>query len=86
MEDIPQPSQSPYSAGDRVQVYLSSGDPDHKYHGAVCEVVDVLRDDLGEETGRTTDAYSYLLRDVESAKELLITFHHHDLVPAEDVE
>ena len=83
MEDIPQPSRNSYSVGDWVQVYLSTDDPDSRFHGLVCEVNEVFIDDLNKETGRDTDAYSYTLRNVETDKELPISFRHHDLVPVE---
>lgn len=86
MEDIPQPSRDSYSVGDRVQIYVGSDDLDSRFHGVVCEVVEVLTDDLDGETGRATDAYSYTLRDVETAEELPISFRHHDLVPVEDAQ
>lgn len=81
MKDIPQPSRGPYSVGDQVQIYIDSDDTDSRFHDMVCEVTEVLRDDLDAETGRSTDAYSYILRDIESNEELSITFRHHDLVP-----
>ncbi len=84
MEDIPQPESDSYAVGDRVQIYIGSDDPDSRYHGVVCEVVNVLADDLGAETGRNTDAYSYILQDVETGEELPISFRHQDLVPVED--
>jgi len=83
MENIPQPSREPYSIGERVQIYLSCDDPDSQFHGAVCEVLKIITDDLDSETGRTTDAYSYTLRNVEIDEELPISFRHHDLVPPE---
>lgn len=83
MEDVPQPSRDVYSVGDRVQIYLSSDDLDSQFHGIVCEVIEVLIDDLDLETGRTKDAYSYTLRDIDTNQELPISFRHHDLVPAE---
>jgi len=84
MEDIPQPASDPYSVGDRVKIYVGSDDPDSRYHGVVCEIDSILRDDLGEETGRTIDAYSYTAQGVESGEVLPISFRHRDLVPVED--
>jgi len=84
MEDIPQPSRGSYSVGDRVQIYIGSDDPDSRYHGSVCEIIEVLIDDLDSETGRTRDAYSYVLQSVETDEELPISFRHHDLVPFGD--
>ncbi len=86
MEDIPQPASDPYAVGDRVQIYISFDDPDSRYHGVVCEINEVLTDDLSAETGRTTDAYSYTLQDVETGEELPISFRHRDLVPVEDAQ
>jgi len=86
MEDVPQPASELYSVGDWVRVYIDSNDVDAQYHGVVCEVVEVFTDDLGVETGRTTDAHSYSLRDVETNEELPITFRHRDLVPVEDAQ
>jgi hypothetical protein len=84
IEDIPQPASDSYSVGDRVQIYIGSDDPDTRYHGVVCEVVDVLTDDLDTETGRTIDAYSYNVQNVESGEELPVLFRHRDLIPVED--
>lgn len=81
MEDIPQPSKKAYSVGDLVQIYLGADDPDAQYHGMICEVAKVHTDDLGAETGRSTDAHSYTLRDLEADDELPVPFRHHDLVP-----
>jgi len=86
MEDIPQPASDSYSVGDRVQIYTGSDDPDARYHGVVCEIVDVLTDDLGMETGRITDGYSYILQDVETDEELPISFRHPDLVPVKGAQ
>jgi len=82
MEDIPQPQSDPYESGDRVQIYLSDVDVDATHHGTECIIVDRSYDDLGEETGRELDAYSYRLRPVDGAEPLPIEFRHFDLVPA----
>lgn len=38
-----------YPIGARVQVYIPHGDdPDHRYHGEIGEIVEILEDDLGE--------------------------------------
>jgi hypothetical protein len=84
VEDIPQPSSEPYSTGDRVEIYVGPDDEDARFHGTVCEVVEVHEDDLDAETGRATDAYSYSLMDVNSDEVLPISFRHHDLVPTDD--
>jgi hypothetical protein len=40
-------------------------------------------DNLDTQTGRTLDAYSYILQELETGEELRISFRHRDLVPAE---
>lgn len=57
MEDIPQPSDTPYEPGDRVRVYTAPDDPDSNHHNTVCEVVDVFNDDLDRDTGRDLDLF-----------------------------
>lgn len=84
MKDIPQPSNSPYSVGERVQVYVDSADHESRFHGDVCEIVSVREDNLDQETGRSTDQYRYSLRDTDTGDSLPPTFRHFDLVPAED--
>jgi hypothetical protein len=86
MEDIPQPASDPYTVGDRVKIYIGSDDPDSRYHGVVCEIVSVFTDDLGTETGRTVDAYSYTVQEAECGEELPISFRHRDLVPVEGIQ
>lgn len=86
MEDIPQPAPEPYIPGDEVQIYLDPADPDAHAHGTVCEVVDVLTDDLDNHTDRPTDAYSYRLKDLETGETLPLAFRHQDLVPAENTQ
>ncbi|RZV08758.1 hypothetical protein BDK88_2832 [Natrinema hispanicum] len=82
-DEIPQPAADPYSPGDRVRVYVGHGDPDTQYYGLVCEVLEVLSDDLHAETGRQLGAYSYRLQSTEQGKELQLTFRHWDLIPEE---
>ncbi len=84
MEDIPQPSDEAHSVGDQVQIYVGLGDQDSRFHGTVCEVLEVVTDDLDSETGRSTDTYSYTLRDVKTDEELPISFRHYDLVPVKN--
>lgn len=86
MEDIPQPASDQYSVDDRVKIYVGSDDPDSRYHGVVCEIISIRRDDLGEETGRTIDAYSYTFQEIESGEVLPISFRHRDLVLVEDLQ
>lgn len=81
MQDIPQPSTEPYCVGDQVRIYVSPDDRDTRHHGRVCEVLDIVVDDLGTESERPLDAYSYTLRDTESGEKLPILFRHRDLVP-----
>ena len=84
-DEIPQPAADPYSPGDRVRVYVGPGDSDTQYHGVVCEVLEVLRDDLASETGRALDSYSYQLRRVDADTVLPVSFRHFDLVPLDDL-
>ena len=86
MEDIPQPASDSYTVGDRVKIYIGTNDPDSRYHGTVCEIVGVITDDLGTETGRAIDEYSYTVQEVRSGEELPISFRHRDLVPVEDIQ
>ena len=86
MEDVPQPASEPYAVGERVQIYLGPDDPDASHHGTVCAVLDVLVDDLGTETERPMDAYSYTLRDVDTDERLPVPFRHRDLVPVTDTQ
>ena len=58
------------------------GDPDSHLHDTLCRVLERAQDDLGEETGRPTDAYSYGLERITGNEELDITFRHTDIVPA----
>ena len=81
MENIPQPSDSPYKIGQRVRIYLSKEDIDTQYHGLVCEVIADEPDDLSEVTGRDVDSHHYRLRRVDTEDELPLLFRHGDLVP-----
>jgi hypothetical protein len=83
MEEIPQPSTTPYRVGDCVRVYLHESDCDAKFHRCHCKVIAVSTDDLGAETGRELDSYRYDLRDVNTQKVLPWAFRHYDLVPAD---
>lgn len=76
--------QSPYSAGDKVRIYLDPVDPGTHTHGTVCEVVDVLAADLDIQTDRPTDAYSYMLRKLETGETLPLAFRRPALAPAEN--
>lgn len=84
MEDILQPAPDPYTPGDEVRIYLDPADPDAHAHGTVCEVVDVLADNLDIQTDCPTDAYSYRLKELETGETLPLAFRHQDLVPAEN--
>jgi len=86
MEDIPQPKSDSYTVGDQVKIYIKSDDPDSRYHGVVCEIQSVRTDDLGVETGRSLDVYSYTVQEIQSGDELPISFRHRDLVPVEDIQ
>ena len=52
-------SIKPSSFGNQVWIYLDLADPAAHTYGTVCEITDVLTDDLNTETGRLTDTYSY---------------------------
>ena len=81
MENIPQPSDSPYELGQRVRIYLSDEDIDSQYHGLVCEVMADKLDDLSDLTGRDIDSHRYRLRRVDTGEEPPLSFRHEDLVP-----
>jgi hypothetical protein len=53
---------------------------DAQDHGMTCEVAAVHTDDLGAETGCSTDAHSYTLRGIKTGNKLSIPFRHYDLV------
>jgi hypothetical protein len=80
MENIPQPSDSPYDVGQRVRIYLSDDDIDAQYHGLVCEIIGDEPDDLGDLTGRDVDSHHYRLRRIDTGDELSLSFRHEDLV------
>ena len=84
MEYIPQPARNPYEPGDKVSIYLDPKDTDYEYDGCVCEVIEVFKDELGTETKRELDSYSYRLRNTDSQEVLPITFRHSDLIPSSD--
>jgi hypothetical protein len=83
MTDIPQPAPGTYDVGDVVEIHIARDDPDARFDGTVCEVVDVFDDDLDVHTGRSMDATSYRLRDVDADEVLPVSFRHRDLVPVE---
>ncbi len=82
MEDIPQPASDPYDPGDSVRVHLGPDDPDSRFHGVRCEVVDRFSDNLDRETGRDSDRFTYRVRSVDGDL-LPVEFRHADLVPKE---
>ena len=86
MEDIPQPAPEPYIPGDEVEIHLDPADPNAHAHGLICEVVDILADDLNIQTDRPTDAFSYRLKELEIGETLPLSFRHQDLVPAENTQ
>lgn len=81
MENIPQPSNSPYEVGERVRIYLGEDDIDSRYHGLVCEILEDQPDGLDELTGRELDSHHYRLRRLDTGDELPLSFRHSDLVP-----
>lgn len=84
MEDIPQPASEPYDVGDTVTVYLGEEDVDSQFHGLICEVTDILTDDVDDLTGRETDRYSYRLQRVDTGDTLPIMLRHSDLIPGNE--
>lgn len=46
MEDIPQPAANPYDLGDDIRVNLNPSDPDNRFLGVRCVVMDWFGDDL----------------------------------------
>lgn len=84
MEDIPQPSTVPYEVGDEVRIYLGPGDIDEDHHGVQCVVTNRYEDDLGEDTGRALDRFSYDVRRMVTDEVIAISFRHRDLVPVSD--
>ncbi|MXV63505.1 hypothetical protein GS429_15865 [Natronorubrum sp. JWXQ-INN-674] len=86
MEDVPQPAPEPYSIGERVRVYVAEDDPDRRFHGSECVVVDRFEDSLGGETGRALDRYSYRVRPADGDNPLPVGFRHFDLVPIAENE
>ena len=86
MNDIPQPSKTPYTEGDQVKVYLNPEDHDSQYHGIECEISEVLVDDLNMETSREQDSHIYTIQELDTEEELPVTFRHRDLVPLEVTE
>jgi hypothetical protein len=79
LEDVPQPASDPYQPGDGVQIYVSETDPDSEHNGKEGTITDVLQDNLGDETGRELDSYSYRIE--TDGKEIDVWFRHRDLVP-----
>ena len=68
-----------YAVGDRVRVSIpEADDPDHRYHGAVGEVEEVLQDDLSGVTGDPRDDFLYLVAFEDEALGRM-SFRHHDL-------
>jgi len=70
-----------FTAGDQVRVDVpDTTDPDHEtYHDRHGEVVDVINDDAGDETGDVRDSVLYQVR-FEGGEEM--GFRWRDLRPA----
>jgi len=81
LDDSPQPADEPYEVGDRVKIQFDSNSSDSHYHGMVGTVADVMQDELGGETEREVDAFSYKV-ELED-EEVESWFRHQNLVPAE---
>lgn len=68
-----------YEIGDRVRVTIpDSDDPDHRYHGEVGQIEEVLQDDLSGVTGDPRDDFLYRIRFDDDALGRM-SFRHHDL-------
>ena len=69
-----------FSVGDNVRADLpDETDPDHeRYHGRYGEIVDVIHDDAGLETGDSRDSTLYR---VEFENEEIVDFRWRDLRP-----
>lgn len=81
MEDVPQPADQPYEEGDTVYIYLSDEDPDSRFHGTRCTVLEDEPDDLAEVAGRELEKHHYRLQRVDTGDILPVSFRHADLVP-----
>jgi hypothetical protein len=81
MESIPQAADEAYSEGDCVRIYLPEDDPDARYHGLVCNVIEDIPDELGALTGREQDSHQYRLKRTDTGTEISLVFRHEDLVP-----
>ena len=60
-----------------LTVFEQEHDSDH--HGKEGTSTDVLQDNLGDETGRELDSYSYRIE--TDSEEIDVWFRHRDLVP-----
>ena len=69
----------PIQTGDRIRVDIpNEADPDHRYHGEHGEVVEIIDDDAGRETGDSRDSQIYRLR-LESGE--TVDFRWRDIRP-----
>lgn len=68
-----------FGIGDRIRVDIpDADDPDHRFHGETGEVVEILRDDLGELFD--DPRLNYLIKVEFDDEELgTMTFRVHDL-------
>ncbi|WP_323677687.1 hypothetical protein [Halorubellus sp. PRR65] len=68
-----------YSSGDRVRLDIpDETDPDHAYHGKHGEIIELLEDDAGLETGDKADGIIYRVR---LDDDTVLDFRAHDLRP-----
>lgn len=68
-----------YEVGDLVRVDIpDESDPDFEYHGEVGEVIEIIEDDAGLETGDERDSYIFAV-EIESG---VGHFRWRDLRPA----
>lgn len=68
-----------FETGDRVRVDIpDQSDPDFQFHGELGEVVDIIEDDAGLETGDDRD--SVIIR-VQLSEDQVMDFRWRDLRP-----
>lgn len=72
-----------FGVGDRVRIDIpDETDPDHRFHGSHGNVVDVIDDDAGIETGQSQDSRIFRVEFDESAT--IQDFRRRDLRPPID--
>lgn len=68
-----------FETGDRVRIDIpDETDPDHRFHGRHGEIVDVIDDDAGKETGELQDSQIFRIQLEDDGK---VDFRVRDLRP-----